>query len=191
MNGPVKRTRIFAHLKNLKSDIMFLQETQKAEQNRLRKPWIGQMYHSNFDTRARGVAILVSKKNLFTSSNVVSDLGGKYVIVTGTLFQVPVLLVNVYAPNWDNIEFMNKVFSLIPNLNTHRLIFGGDLNCVVDPLLDRSSSRLSPLSKMSKALSSFMTNNGCIDPWRYNHFFFLFLFLTCTSYILSYRLFFY
>ena len=168
MNGPVKRSRVFTHLKNLKADIMFLQEThlKTTDHARLHKPWIGQVFHSNFNVRARGVAILVNKRIQFTASNIIADQNGRYIIVTGILYQTPVLLVNVYAPNWDDVNFMDTLFSSLPNLNTHRLIFGGDLNCVLNPALDRSSPKSLTLSKTSTSVSTFMNENGCVDPWR-------------------------
>ena len=101
MNGPVKCSRIFNHLKNSKADIIFLQEThlKTADQVRLHNPWISQVFHSKFNARARGVAILVNKKTQFMPSNIIADQNGRYIIVTGTLYQTPVLLVNVYTPN--------------------------------------------------------------------------------------------
>ena len=87
-------------------------------------------------------------------------------MVAGTLMQRKVLLVNVYAPNFDDVEFANRLLSNIPYLNTHLLIFGGDLNCVFDPILDRSSPRNLSQSAMSKTFSDFMKQNGLIDLWR-------------------------
>lgn len=169
LNGPIKRARIFAHLKKLNTDIAFLQETHLriTDQARLRKSWVGQVFHSNFNVKARGTAIIIHKKIQFTASNTISDPQGRFIMVSGFLFHTPVLLVNVYAPNWDDVGFVNTVISLLPNLNSQRLIFGGDLNCVIDPALDRSSPRLLSPSKMSKALSMFMNQSGCIDPWRF------------------------
>lgn len=80
--------------------------------------------------------------------------------------QVKVLLVNVYAPNFDDVEFSNRLLGHIPHLNTRLLIFRGDLNCVIDPVLDRSSPCIISLSTMSKSFSDFMTLNGMVDPWR-------------------------
>lgn len=51
--------------------------------------------------------------------------------------QTKVLLVNVETPNFDDVEFANRLLSSIPYLNTHLYIFGGDLNCVFDPVFDR------------------------------------------------------
>lgn len=73
---------------------------------------------------------------------------------------------NVCAPNFDDTEFSNRLLSNIPHLNTHLLIFGGDLNCVFDPVLDRSSPRTIPQSAMSKSFSNFMTQSGLVDLWR-------------------------
>lgn len=89
------------------------------------------------------------------------------VIVSGTLYQTLVVLVNVYAPNWHNPNFMTSLFSKIPNLDTHRLILGGDLNLVIDPKLDRSHPKVLTPSAMSKTLSSIMI--GCIDVWHLLH----------------------
>lgn len=65
LNGPVKRTRIFTHIKKLKTEIAFLQETHLriGDHNRLRKAWVGQVYHSSFNHRARGAAIIIHKKS--------------------------------------------------------------------------------------------------------------------------------
>lgn len=106
---------------------------------RLRKPWIGQIFHSHFNSKARGTAILIHKNIQFCASKCISDPQGCFVIVTGHLFHTPVALVCVYAPNWDDVNFIYKMISLLPNLNSHRLIFGGDLNCVINPILDRSN----------------------------------------------------
>uniref|UniRef100_A0A8C5ELJ2 Endonuclease/exonuclease/phosphatase domain-containing protein n=1 Tax=Gouania willdenowi TaxID=441366 RepID=A0A8C5ELJ2_GOUWI len=98
-----------------------------------------------------------------------SDLNGRYLIVVGTLQQQRVVLVNVYAPNFDNPGFMQMLFENIPSLNDHLLIFGGDLNCVIDPIFDRSNPRTFIQSSMSKVVSEFMAKNGYVDPWRFCH----------------------
>ena len=71
---------------------------------------------------------------------------------------MPVLLVNVYAPNFENLPSQSDCF----------LIFGGDLNCAIDPQLDRSKPGSSQ-SLMAKALCSFMSSNGYVDPWRFRN----------------------
>lgn len=171
MNNPNKRSKVYSHLRHLRAEIIFLQEThlRVADQTRRRKSWIGQVFHSSFNSKARGVAILIDKKMQFSATNVISDPQGRYVIVVGTLFNTPVLLVNVYAPNFDDVEFANRLLSSLPDLNTHLMIFGGDLNTVINPTLDRSSIRSITPSSMSRAFSLFMDQNGYVDPWRFNN----------------------
>lgn len=171
MGNPVKRSKVFTHLKRLNSDIAFLQETHLRiiDHNRLYCPWVGQVFHSNFNSKARGVAILINKDVQFSSTNVIADRNGRYIIVAGTLMQKKVLLVNVYAPNFDDADFANRLLRNIPFLNTHSLIFGGDLNCVFDPILDRSNPRNLTQSSMSKIFSDFMKQNDLIDPWRFRN----------------------
>lgn len=169
LGGPIKRSRVFSHLKNLNSDIIFLQEThlQVKDHVRLRKPWTGQVFHSNFNSRARGTAIVMHKRVHFSPSQIIADYEGRYVIVVGILFHMSVVIVNIYAPNWDNPSFFSSLFSSIPNLNSHYLILGGDFNCVMDPRYDWSNPKTLEQSAAAKAVSAFMTQTGCADPWRF------------------------
>ena len=155
INGPSKRGRVFSHLKHLKAENAFLQETQLITKDhyRLKASWVGQSFHSNFSSKARGTAILIHKKIQFSPTNVVVDHQGRFVVVSDSLHNVPAVLVSLYAPNWDDEAFIRKVISLLPDLSAHHLILGGDLNCTIDPLLGKSCSRQDPPSKMAKTIS--------------------------------------
>lgn len=63
MNGQIKRARIFTHMKRLNMEIVFLQETHLhiKDHVRLKKSWVGQIFHSNFNSKTRGTAILIHK----------------------------------------------------------------------------------------------------------------------------------
>lgn len=169
LGGQIKRSRVFSHLKSLSTDIVFLQEThlRVSDHVRLRRPWIGQVFHSNFNSKSRGTAIVIHKRIKFVPQNVISDPDGRYVIVSGILYQTPVILVSVYAPNFDNPAFMTSLFSHLPNLDTHRLILGGDLNCTINPSLDRSQPKSSAPVSMSRSFSFLADQTGCVDPWRF------------------------
>lgn len=138
MDSPVKRSRVFYHLKQLRVDVAFLQEThlRVKDRHRVKPPWAEYYFHSNFDSRARGVAILIHKNLHFSTTKVIADKNGRYLIIVGSINHMPVLLVNVYAPNFDNLEFANNLLMQIPNLNTRLLVFGGDLNCVINSVPD-------------------------------------------------------
>lgn len=68
----------------------------------------------------------------FHASTITTDPQGCFVIVSGLLYHKPVVLVNIYAPNWDDDKFIGKSLSLIPDFNSQQYIFGGDLNCVMN-----------------------------------------------------------
>lgn len=159
------------HINNLNADIMFLQETHlcNSDHRKLNRPWIDKFFHSQFNVKARGTAILIRKNVHFSPDKVLTDPNGRYAIVTGTLYEKQVILVSVYAPNWDDHNFVSSLFATIPNLDSHLLIMGGDMNCVLDPTLDRSVSRSATPMKMSQALSTLMTQYGFVDPWRLSH----------------------
>lgn len=171
VNNPLKRQKILSYISHLKTDIAFLQETHlKADSiNYLKRRWVGQLYHSKFDTKARGTAILIHKDITFQAEKVISDPNGRYVIVVGQLFSLPVILVNVYAPNFDDNNFFSKLFSAIPTHNNYHLLIGGDFNCCLSTLLDRSSPRPQPLSKSAKVINDFCIQMGLSDIWRFHH----------------------
>lgn len=171
LNVAINCTKIVTHIKNLNADIMFLQETHlcNSDHRKLYRPWIDKIFHSHFNVKARGTAILIQKNFHFTTDKVITDPNGRYIIATGTLFGKQVILAPAYAPNWDDSKFVTSLFSTIPNLDSHLLIMGGDRNCVLDPILDRSSSRPIKSTKTSQALSTFMKQYGFIDSWRLAH----------------------
>lgn len=169
MNTWVKRQKITSYLQQLNSDIAFLQETHLKNDhvNYLKKGWVGQVFHSRFNAKARGTAILVHKDIPFQAEEVISDKNGRFVIVAGRLFTSLVILINVYAPNYDDHNFFNKLFSAIPGDNNYKLIIGGDFNCVLSTVLDRSSNKPQPLTKSAKVVNDFIAHNGVSDIWRF------------------------
>ncbi|KAK3545840.1 hypothetical protein QTP70_015759 [Hemibagrus guttatus] len=75
--------------------------------------------------------------------------------------------INFKVPHFDDPGFMKRLFGILPSLSSHSLIFTGDLNCVMVPVMDRSDSQVRALSSMSRSIAEFMSSNGCVDPWRF------------------------
>ena len=167
-NQPIKRNKVMTHLKQLRGDIFFLQETHlcSSEVNRIKRPWIGHLFHSKFPVRARGAAILIHKNVPFELSNSIEDPNGRFVIISGSLCGMPVVMACVYAPTWDDDKFITSFFSSLPKVDDHYLVIGGDFNLIQNPSLDRSSSNPQVLSKSAKVLDTYRTSLGLFDPWR-------------------------
>lgn len=167
----MKRAKVFAYLKSLSADIMFLQEThiKHTTKGKLKVSWVDQQYEANFTTKARGVAILIRKNVPFIKSSTINDPNGRFLVVTGTLNSVPITLVNLYAPNFDDPDFFQKVFNLIPDISSTNIILGGDFNCVLDPLLDKQFSKSLQKSNSCIRLNTLADNLNLVDIWRLKH----------------------
>lgn len=78
VNNTVKRQKIDNYLRHLKTDVAFLQEThlKRGQSKLLKRHWVGQVFHSNFNAKARGAAILEHKDVPFQSEEIISDTAG-------------------------------------------------------------------------------------------------------------------
>ena len=134
MNKAIKIGKVLTRLQHLKGDIIFLQETHLKTSDTLciKRAWMGHYFHSRSSSRARGAAIIIHKSVMFVPTNTILDNNGRYVIVSGVLQGMPVILVSVYAPNWDDDQFFMNLFAKLPNADNHRIIMGGDFNLIQD-----------------------------------------------------------
>lgn len=116
LNNWVKRQKIESYLQQLNTDMAYLQETHLKNDhiNYLKRKWVGQVFHSSFNAKARGTAILIHKDIPFQAKEVIANTNRRFIIVSGHLFTSPVILVNVYAPNFDDSNFFHKLSSMIP-----------------------------------------------------------------------------
>uniref|UniRef100_A0A1A8A3J2 exodeoxyribonuclease III n=1 Tax=Nothobranchius furzeri TaxID=105023 RepID=A0A1A8A3J2_NOTFU len=171
LNQAIKSKRVFSHFQHLRVGIAFLQEThlQKRDQTKIHRELVGQLFHSQFNSKGRGVAILIHKNIPFVVSDTILDPNGRYVIVVGQLFQLSLVLVNIYGPNFDYENIFKKLFSCIPSLDSHHLIMAGDYNLVINSVLDRSSESVHRPSKSLHTVQSFIDTHKLIDPWRFEY----------------------
>lgn len=196
LNNPIKRNKVFSHVLKLKTEIAFIQETHLLNRDQSRLCWgqFTQVFHSDFSCKSRGVAILIHRKVQFIKSHVISDRNGRYIVVQGKLYGIPVILVNIYGPNWDNMQFYTALFPLFPDLNSHKLILGGDFNCVLNAELDRSKPTTGKLSKSAGFINSFLQTYKILDVWRFKNptsreYFLYYIFFSSPPFIFKNRLF--
>uniref|UniRef100_A0A3B1J7U7 Reverse transcriptase domain-containing protein n=1 Tax=Astyanax mexicanus TaxID=7994 RepID=A0A3B1J7U7_ASTMX len=171
INHPLKRGKVFGHLKRLKADIIFLQETHIdfSHQARLRTQWISQTFQTTFSSKARGVAILFRKNVPFQLKDMKVDPQGRYIIISGNINSIPLTLVNVYGPNYDNPDFFRNLFNIIPFTSSDNIIIGGDFNCCLDSNLDKLSAKTSPILVSAQILNSLLKSTNLVDIWRLQH----------------------
>lgn len=160
LNHPIKRSKVLHHLRHLGAQIAFLQEThlKVSDHYRLRRGWVGQLYHSTFHSKARGAAILIHKSVPFVSSSIIVDPNGRYAIVTGHIHSTRLILANIYAPNWDDANFFRNLFARIPDMSSHLPVLRGDFNCWLGSL-DRSSTKPTTPSNLLKLLETYYSQS--------------------------------
>ena len=100
------------------------------------------MISSHGSSNSRGVAILFKNGIDCSINHKIVDPEGRYIILKACIQDKDYVLINVYAPNKDKdqVNFFNKLLSILQNENldsVDNIILGGDLNCQLDPLLDK------------------------------------------------------
>lgn len=73
------------------------------------------------------------------------------------------------TPPTTTMQDFSKFFSSLPDLSSYALILGGDFNCCLDPVLDRSSPKPGIFSKSASTIQSFLLDYGISDVWRCLH----------------------
>lgn len=83
LNSPIKRKRVYTHLKNFNADIVHLQEIHLSvrEHRKLKREWVGQVFASSFNTRARGPTVLINRNTLFIVTKETVDPMGRFALV--------------------------------------------------------------------------------------------------------------
>ena len=108
-----KRTKIFHYLKSLGTDIIYLQETYSDKKDEMlwKTQWGELAFFSSFNSASRGVAILIRKTVSVQVLSIFSDPEGRFIILKAILNDLQMTLVNIYAPNKDDSDFLLKVFA--------------------------------------------------------------------------------
>ena len=83
----------------------------------------------------------------------------------------PVVLINVYAPNKNTelTHFFTNILTLLQNERLdceENIIFGGDLNCPLDPALDKKGGILTPRKAVISCIGCLQNELDLIDIWR-------------------------
>uniref|UniRef100_A0A3Q1BRK9 exodeoxyribonuclease III n=1 Tax=Amphiprion ocellaris TaxID=80972 RepID=A0A3Q1BRK9_AMPOC len=170
IRSQTKRVKIMDYVSKLKADILLLQETHllQSEEKCLSDSNYSIIFSSCYNSRQRGVSILVHKRIPFTLNSTVTDSEGRYIIIQATIFNKLYSIVNLYAPNNEDPAFFHTVFSHLADLSANSTtIIGGDFNIVLNPSVDRSNSPIHVKQSQSvKVIHDYMKDFGLDDVWR-------------------------
>uniref|UniRef100_A0A3P9IZ02 Endonuclease/exonuclease/phosphatase domain-containing protein n=1 Tax=Oryzias latipes TaxID=8090 RepID=A0A3P9IZ02_ORYLA len=170
INHVIKRQKILSFLRKEKCQMAMLQETHLSdtEHVKLRRSWVGQVFYSSFNSKSRGVAILLHRILPFTFEKELKDSQGRYILLSGHLYGEQVVFGCVYAPNVYDPSFLPQLISDLTSFSSSYVLLGGDFSCVLDPKADMSPPRSDRLKKSEKMLE-FLSDLNLHDVWRIMH----------------------
>ena len=151
-------------------DILFLQETHvdtlKFGKTIERK--IGaKIFWSFGTTHARGVGVYFNTKLDFHLHKFVSDPFGRFIVIDAKIEDKEFRIINVYAPN-NAAERKEFYIELYPHFVTSKaIIFGGDLNCLKDPSIDKLNGNPNNGTSGWNEISTILKDSHLTDVYRY------------------------
>uniref|UniRef100_H2ZWT8 Endonuclease/exonuclease/phosphatase domain-containing protein n=1 Tax=Latimeria chalumnae TaxID=7897 RepID=H2ZWT8_LATCH len=98
----------------------------------------------------------------------VTDPAGCFVIVHGRWGSKLVTFASMYAPNVDDPLLIQNFFLQLTQYPSPWVI-GGDFNCSLDMVMDRSSSAPVAQTHMAKTILASVAECGLMDIWRHLH----------------------
>ena len=159
----------YFYTKNI--DIALTQETHSCSETEKswRDEWDGTIYFSHGTSAARGACIFIRSHVEHEVHKEISDANGRYVILDITLDGTRLTLASIYAPNDDDPEFFIEVRNKIEGLTNDNRVIGGDINLVLDLLLDKKGGKNSTHTKAQKVVKDWMDSTDLVDAFRAQH----------------------
>lgn len=163
----IKLKQVINRIKQLKSKIIFLQETHltDCELKFVKNRWPGQVIHSSYNNYARGVIILIHRSIPFQMLQIKKDPAGRYVIVQGNILSITLNLVSVYGPNENKPKFFEDLFLTVSTLQGLYII-GGDFNCTLNPSIDRSTDSDIYKAQNRHLINQYILDMNLVEVWR-------------------------
>ena len=110
--------------------ICCLQETHFRPEDtfRLRVRGWRTIYHATGSQKKAGVAIIISDKLDFKLNAVTRNEEGHYIIITESIHQEELPIINVYVPNTGAPKYIKKLITNISTLIDKNVVIAGDFN---------------------------------------------------------------
>jgi exonuclease III len=160
INGITSRTRVGMleeYIRRHELDIIFLQEITRTNIVNIR----GYETFDNIGTHMRGTSIVARKE--FHLTNITTLLTGRAIAAEYKCIQ----LINIYAPSGterraERGHFYNMELPQLIRADHRNMVFGGDFNCIIDPV-DTSGT-----FRNSRALANLIHGTRLRDTWIQN-----------------------
>lgn len=167
LQNPVKLKKCLPYLKSQQTRSAFIQETHLLESEvlKLKRDWVGQVFHSSYTSKKHGVAILVHKKPNFVIVKEQKNSEGTMICLEAKMNGSNINLCNIYAPNIEDANFFHNINKVVGDNTGDHTIIAGDFNQVLDAVLDKTTfSTNKPIDRM--AIKSMIKDLRLADVWR-------------------------
>ena len=96
------------------------------------------------------------------------DPNGRFVICDIETNSKLLTLANVYAPNEDDPDFFQAVFSHLSSFHCEEIIIGGDFNLVLDLIKDKKAGLPRTHKNALKVVQDFCESLDLSDIWEFS-----------------------
>lgn len=152
--------------------MVFLQETHFTPQSLPKLPThlFNQWFTSTSPTaKSKGTAIAIHKNHPFQPLENKINLQGRYVFLKGNIAGQKYTFATLYAPNTDQLTFIDSTLTLLADFREGLLILRGVFSISPDPLLDTSHVRSPHSYAFLKHFRKTLQSHLLIDCWRVLH----------------------
>ena len=173
LNNCKKRRSLFDRFRKQKPDLVLLQETHSRENvvKEWDNEWGNEIIYSHGTNDSRGVCIMFKKGLDYVINDSVIDQMGRYIIINITVRSTGYSIINVYAPNKQNEQyvFYSKLSDIIErkcNVDPERILIGGDFNIPLNPQIDKKGGIITGPNKANLELQGLIAKFDLVDVWR-------------------------
>ena len=167
-----KRRQIFEWLKCNKYGICFLQELHCKNESLdiWEKEWGGKAFFSGNSSNSCGIGILFKSDLHFDVLENKEIVSGRLQVLKIRLSDIDIVLINVYGPNKDDLNFFNILEAEIKQYENETIIIGGDFNSIIDPTKDKRNGRMDTNKQNRQKINSLISEYDLSDIWRVFNF---------------------
>ena len=86
------------------------------------------IFHENRDQKKAGVAILISDNIDFKTKAAKRDKEGHYIMITGSIQEEDITIINIYAPNIGALQYVRQMLTSMKGETNSNTTIGGEFN---------------------------------------------------------------
>ena len=169
----IKAGKQMVHYKTFDPSIICVSETKfdKRKEKQFRNSYSSEYrcFFNSYASNARGVAVLISKKQPVKILGRAEDDQGRYLVIFVEINGKTLAIASVYAPNEDCPDFFEDLFEVVYNFNPEHAFITGDFNTGPSELLDYCNYNTVVHRNARSKLSELFESYEMSDTYRVKH----------------------